>query len=151
MLDELAKYDVKKTELLFSDHVKIDLDKFPSIDAFAFGFPCNDFSIVGEHKGIKGAYGSLYRYGYEIINRKKPKWFIAENVGGLKSANGGRTFEVILSDLASAGNGYLLTPHYYKFEEYGVPQKRHRIVIVGIEKKLGLKFKVPYPTTRDKY
>ena len=54
-----------------------------------------------------------------------------------------------MKELSNAGNGYELTPHFYKFEEYGVPQKRHRIVIVGIEKKEGLKFQVPAPTTKD--
>src|SRR3989338_9106090 len=57
----------------------------------------------------------------------------------------------ILKDLGSAGKGYILTPHLYKFEEYGVPQQRHRIVIIGIRKDLGLKFKVPAPTTKYNY
>ena len=52
-----------------------------------------------------------------------------------------------LNDLENAGNGYNLFPHKYKFEEYGVPQKRHRIIIVGIAKELNLKFNIPFPTT----
>jgi len=130
---------------------EINLKNLPNINAFAFGFPCNDFSAVGEQKGITGKYGALYKYGKQIINIKKPKWFIAENVSGLTSVDGGRTFDLILKDLANAGDGYELTPHLYKFEEYRVPQKRHRIIIVGIDKKLGLKFKVPYPTTKNQY
>jgi len=130
---------------------KFDLKKLPSIDMLAFGFPCNDFSVVGEQKGINGKYGPLYRYGYEVLNIKKPKCFIGENVGGLKSADGGKTFNKILQYLSEAGNGYELTVHLYKFEEYSVPQKRHRIIIVGFDKKLGLKFKVPYPPTKNKY
>jgi len=130
---------------------KINLKKLPAIDMLAFGFPCNDFSVVGEQKGINGKYGPLYRYGYDVINIKKPKCFIAENVGGLRSADGGKTFQRILKDLSSAGNGYELTAHYYKFEEYRVPQKRHRIIIVGIDKKYRLKFEVPYPPTKNKY
>ena len=74
-----------------SDIKELDITSFPDIDALAFGFPCNDFSIVGEHKGINGHFGGLYTYGRDVINIKKPKWFIAENVGGLKSADGGRT------------------------------------------------------------
>jgi len=130
---------------------KFDLKKLPSIDLLAFGFPCNDFSVVGEQKGINGEYGPLYSYGCEVLNIKKPKCFIAENVGGLRSADGGETFKNILKALSKAGNGYEITVHLYKFEEYGVPQKRHRIIIIGIDKKLGIKFKVPYPTSKNKY
>ncbi|MBI4437316.1 MAG: DNA cytosine methyltransferase [Candidatus Omnitrophica bacterium] len=124
------------------------LDDLDPIDALAFGFPCNDFSVVGEQKGFNGKYGPLYRYGVRILNLFKPKWFFAENVGGLQSANGGQAFRKILDDLKSAGNGYVLTPHLYQFEEYGVPQCRHRVVIIGIDKTLGRAFKVPSPTTK---
>lgn len=128
----------------------IDFEKVPKFDALAFGFPCNDFSIVGEQKGFDGKYGPLYSYGVKAINIHNPKWFIAENVGGIQSANNGRAFEKILEDLEIAGKGYKLTTHLYKFEEYGVPQTRHRIVIIGIRKDLDLEFKVPAPTTADK-
>ena len=122
-------------------------EKLSEIDAFAYGFPCNDFSIVGEHKGFTGKYGPLYSYGVEVLNRYKPKFFVAENVSGMSSANQGDAFKRIINDLREAGNGYDIVPHKYKFEEYNVPQTRHRIIIVGIDKQLGLKFKVPKPTT----
>lgn len=65
----------------------IDFSKVPSFDVLAFGFPCNDFSLVGEQKGFNGKYGPLYTYGVKAINIHNPKWFIAENVSGLQSAN----------------------------------------------------------------
>lgn len=130
---------------------KIDFANVPAFDVLAFGFPCNDFSVVGEQKGFGGKFGPLYTHGIRAINTHNPKWFIAENVSGLQSANGGNAFKQILQDLGEAGNGYDLTPHLYKFEEYGVPQQRHRIVIIGIRKDLGLKFKVPAPTTKYNY
>ena len=135
----------EKIENFFNlvDKKKIILPKF---DCFAYGFPCNDFSNVGEHLGFKGKFGPLYSYGVELINRYHPKWFVAENVGGIKSSNEGKSFTKILKDLEEAGNGYDLTVHKYKFEEYGIPQARHRIIIVGIKKELKLKFKVPKPT-----
>ena len=129
----------------------IDFEKVPKFDVLAFGFPCNDFSVVGEQKGFDGKFGPLYSHGVRAINTHNPKWFIAENVSGLQSANGGNAFKQILKDLGEAGKGYVLTPHLYKFEEYGVPQQRHRIVIIGIRKDLGLKFKVPAPTTKYNY
>lgn len=121
-------------------------EQYP-IDCFAYGFPCNDFSIVGERKGFKGEYGPLYSYGLQVLNIANPKWFIAENVSGLQGVHGGGAFEKILKDLAGAGRGYRLSAHLYKFEDYGVPQCRHRIIIVGFRKDLNLKFSVPAPTT----
>lgn len=127
------------------------LSKISKIDGFAYGFPCNDFSLVGEHKGIDGAFGPLYSYGIPILNEFNPKFFIAENVGGIRSANEGKTLLKILDDLSGAGKGYVITPHLYKFEEYGVPQARHRVIMVGIRKDLNLSFKPPAPTHLKKF
>lgn len=120
---------------------KFDMNQLSEIDALAFGFPCNDYSVVGEQKGMDGEYGPLYSYGVKALKKFKPQWFVAENVGGLKSANEGKAFTKILDELKNAG--YVITPHLYKFEEYGVPQARHRIIIVGIRKDIDVQFKVP--------
>lgn len=122
--------------------------KLDKIDAFAFGFPCNDFSIVGEQKGIDGVFGPLYSYGISALEHYKPMWFLAENVGGLKNSNEGLAFKTILSKMRNAG--YKLTPHLYKFEQYGIPQARHRIIIVGIREDIKFEFKVPSPTPYNK-
>ena len=127
--------DVRKLE---QDGV---LDSLPPIEALAFGFPCNDFSVVGEQKGFDGTYGPLYTYGVHVLRTHRPQWFLAENVGGLKSANEGNAFQKIMSDLKAAG--YRVYPNLYKFEEYGVPQARHRIIIVGIREDLPFEFKIP--------
>lgn len=127
---------------------KLNIEKLSEIDAFAYGFPCNDFSIVGEKRGFDGEFGPLYTYGVNVINRFKPKFFVAENVGGITSNNEGKAFQKILADLSSAGNGYTITAHLYRAEDYGVPQTRHRIVIVGIANEFGLRFAVPAPTTK---
>lgn len=62
------------------------------IDALAFGFPCNDYSVVGEQKGMDGIFGPLYSYGVKALKLFKPQWFLAENVGGLRNANEGKAF-----------------------------------------------------------
>ncbi len=116
-------------------------------DAFAFGFPCNDFSVVGEQKGFDGTYGPLYTYGVKVLKMFQPKWFLAENVSGLSSANKRGALPKIMQDLHEAG--YNIYPHQYKFEEYGVPQARHRIIIVGIRKDFPYVFLPPVPTTPD--
>ena len=122
---------------------ELDLSKLSPINALAFGFPCNDYSVVGEHKGINGHYGPLYTYGVKALTRFQPEWFLAENVGGLKNANDGKAFSKILTEMRNAG--YKLYPHLYKFEEYGIPQARHRIIIVGIREDLPYEYKVPSP------
>jgi DNA (cytosine-5)-methyltransferase 1 len=137
--------------VICKDVRNLKLSELTPIDCFAYGFPCNDFSVVGEQKGFYGEYGPLYLYGVKIINHFKPKFFLAENVSGLTTANGGKAFNKILSDLESSGDGYNLTVHLYKAEQYGVPQTRHRIIIVGISKKEGFYFKVPKPTHINKY
>lgn len=122
---------------------ELDIEKLPKIDAFAYGFPCNSFSSVGEHKGIANErFGQLYFFGVRVLKKYQPKWFIAENVSGIRSA-GTNDFHIILKDLENAG--YKLTAHLYKAEEYGIPQKRHRVIIVGIRKDLDYEFKVPSP------
>ena len=120
---------------------KFDMTKLAAIDALAFGFPCNDYSVVGEQKGMDGVYGPLYSYGVKALKLFQPKWFLAENVGGLRNANEGKAFSKILTELRDAG--YTITPHLYKFEEYGIPQARHRIIIVGIRNDIKVTYKVP--------
>ena len=122
---------------------KFNMSKLAPIDALAFGFPCNDYSVVGEQKGMDGIYGPLYSYGVKALKRFKPQWFLAENVGGLRNANDGKAFTKILTELRNAG--YTITPHLYKFEEYGIPQARHRIIIVGIRNDINVTYHVPSP------
>ena len=97
--------------------------------------------MVGEQKGMDGFYGPLYSYGVKVLKQYKSKWFLAESVGGLRNANDGKAFTIILEELRTAG--YKLYPDLYKFEEYGIPQARHRIIIVGIRDDLDLEFKSP--------
>lgn len=118
-----------------------NMEKLAPIDALAFGFPCNDYSVVGEQKGMDGVYGPLYSYGVKALKHFRPQWFLAENVGGLRNANDGKAFTKILTELREAG--YTITPHLYKFEEYGIPQARHRLIIVGIRNDIDVVYKVP--------
>lgn len=161
-----------------ADVREFDLRSVPHFNAFAFGFPCNDFSTVGEHRGLDGDYGALYTYGVHALALHSPEWFIAENVSGLSKANGGMAFGKILAALKRPGAAaltdsnfiefygddsltvdpeleYELVANLYRFEEYGLPQKRHRFIITGIRKdiraRLGAGFQVPAPTTPLKW
>ena len=135
--------DADESNVICGDVRKLDLTQFSEIDGFSFGFPCNDFSVVGEQKGFDGTFGPLYTYGIGVLKHYQPQWFLAENVGGLASANDGSAFKIILNDMKEAG--YRVYPHLYKFEDYGIPQARHRIIIVGIREDLPYEFKVPSP------
>lgn len=140
-------------KVIHGDVREIDFDNLADVDGLMFGFPCNDFSLVGEHKGFDGEFGPLYSYGVKVLEKhadleRRPKWFLAENVGGITSSNEGAAFEKILLDLENAG--YRITPHKYKLEQYGIPQARHRVIIVGIRKDLELEFKVPSPSEKRK-
>ena len=132
----------KQPETVYHEDIrKFDLTHLADIDALAFGFPCNDYSVVGEQKGMDGIYGPLYSYGVKVLQLYHPKWFLAENVGGLKNANDGKAFTKILDEMRKAG--YKLYPNLYKFEDYGIPQARHRIIIVGIREDIDVEYKIP--------
>lgn len=73
----------------------LNLDALEEIDALAFGFPCNDFSVVGKRRGLNGKYGLLYRYAVEALEKFQPDWFVAENVRGLLSANAAKLAEIL--------------------------------------------------------
>lgn len=135
---------IKKSGVKHEDVRKLDIGSLNPITALSFGFPCNDYSVVGEQKGMNGTYGPLYSYGIQVLKRFQPDWFLAENVSGLRNANDGRDFEKILHELHEAG--YDIFPNMYCFEEYGVPQSRHRIIIVGFRKDLHLRFGIPAPS-----
>lgn len=124
-----------------ADIRKFDLEQLTGIDALAFGFPCNDYSTVGEQKGMDGTFGPLYSYGVKALKIFRPQWFLAENVSGLQNANEGKALTKILEELRGAG--YRITPNLYKFEEYGLPQARHRIIIIGIRNDIDVEYRVP--------
>lgn len=122
---------------------ELNIKALEKIDAFCYGFPCNSFSNVGKHKGLANEkFGQLYWYGIEVLKQYHPQWFVAENVSGIRSAGSG-DFQIILDDMKAAG--YKLTVNLYKAEEYGVPQTRHRVIIVGIRDDIPVEFRVPDP------
>jgi DNA (cytosine-5)-methyltransferase 1 len=127
--------------VICKDVHELDIAQLSKIDALAFGAPCNDFSLVGKQKGIKGKYGPLYSYGISVLRIQQPQWFLFENVSGIKSANDGKAFIQIQKEMIKAG--YRIYPNLYYFEQYGIPQARHRMIIVGIREDLPYEFKIP--------
>ena len=106
----------------------IDIDKLPRIDIVTFGFPCQDLSIAGRRKGFDGSRSSLFFKAIEIIERKKPKYFVFENVKGFYSSNAGKDFTTALqtvADIGYDGQWQLLNTRWF------LPQNRERIYFVG--------------------
>lgn len=108
------------------------------------GFPCQDISINGKMLGIKGKRSSLYTYIVEAVKRIHPKVFVAENVGGLLLKKNSGSFAKIMADFEALG--YDINCRLYHAEDYGVPQTRKRVFIVGVRKGLPA-FIPPAPTT----
>lgn len=117
----------------------------PDCDLVLGGFPCQDFSIIWKQPGLNGKRGGLFRHFAEFVDAKKPKAFVAENVKGLLTANKRKAIEVIIKDFETIAPGYIVKPHLYNFAEYGVPQFRERVLIVGIRKDTGFNFVHPKP------
>lgn len=121
-------------------------DSIPECDMVLGGFPCQDFSIIWKQPGLNGKRGGLFRHFAEFVDAKKPKAFVAENVKGLLTANGGKAIDTIIRDFESIAPGYIVKPHLYNFAEYGVPQFRERVLFVGIRIDTGFSFVHPKPT-----
>jgi len=100
------------------------------VDLVAFGFPCQDYSIAGKRAGLEGQRGTLFYDGARIIKEARPRYFIAENVKGLLSSNGGKDFETIM-DILRNDLGYFCHWEVLNTKDYGVPQNRERVFIVG--------------------
>lgn len=119
-----------------------------SFDVLCAGFPCQAFSIAGKRKGFEEARGTLFFDVAEIIRRKRPKALFLENVKGLLNHDKGRTLKIILRILREDLGYYVPDPQIINAKDFGVPQNRERIYIVGFDKKTsGVKeFTYPKPT-----
>ena len=128
----------------FGDIQKIDPKDIPDFDVLLAGFPCQPFSIIGDKEGFSHeTQGTLFFNIEKILLAKRPKAFMLENVRNLTAHDGGRTFKVILSHLQKAGYDV----HYKVLNalDYGVPQKRERIIICGFRKPVDFEFPPPIP------
>ena len=123
-----AIYDTKG-ELFFEDARKIVAEELPDIDLICGGFPCQSFSIAGKRGGFEDARGTLFFEIARIARVNRPKYLLLENVPGLLSHDGGRTFATILTTLSELG--YDVAWQVLNSANFGVPQSRKRVFIVG--------------------
>lgn len=113
------------------DITKRNNSLLPNIDLYISGFPCQPFSIAGERKGFKDDRGNVFFACLDVIKKKKPKYFILENVKGLLSHDKKRTFEIIIKELKKLKK-YQIHWKVLNTQDYGIPQNRERVFIVGL-------------------
>lgn len=133
--------------VVHADITTIDPDDIPDVDVIAGGPPCQDFSVAGKGAGADGERGKLVFTYLDIIEAKKPKAFIFENVKGLIGKRHRSTFEALLKRLEAIG--YRVAWKLINAWDYGVAQKRERVFIVGIRKDLGITYQFPEPDPWD--
>lgn len=152
--DESAKktYQANFGEVPFGDITKESTKNYvpDGFDVLCAGFPCQAFSIAGKRGGFEDTRGTLFFDVAEIIKQKRPKAIFLENVKGLRNHDKGKTLATILNVLRNDLGYYVPEPKIINARDYGVPQNRERIYIVGFRNDLGIdSFQYPEPTNKD--
>ena len=124
-------YSYNFGEVPFGDITKINSDSIPKHDVLLAGFPCQAFSIIGKMKGFADTRGTVFFEVARILQHHQPKAILLENVKQLVSHDGGKTFKVILDTLAELG--YSVKWKILNALDFGLPQKRERVIIVGFK------------------
>lgn len=140
-------YEANYGEKPSGDITQINAESIPNFDILLAGFPCQAFSIAGKRKGFEDTRGTMFFEVERILEEKKPKSFLLENVKGLTNHDHGRTFKIML-DILENQLGYKV---YYKVlnaKNFGLPQNRERIMIVGF-KNHNIDFKFPEEINKE--
>ncbi len=125
----------------------IKSEDIPDFDILCGGFPCQAFSVIGPQGGFSDPRGILIFQVFRILRDKQPKAFILENVRGLISHDGGKTYEFIVAELNKCG--YNVSCKILEAKNYGLPQIRKRLFFVGIRKDFEVQFEFPQPIACD--
>lgn len=145
--DAVATYKENISEHIVCDDIKnINISALPDCDVVVGGFPCQGFSQANMLRTLDDDRNQLYKFFYNTIKIKQPKYFIAENVKGILSLGKGEAIKRIISDFEAAG--FITSVNLVNMANYGVPQTRQRVIIIGQRKNLGdkMKFHFPGPT-----
>lgn len=129
--------------ILCKDIRDIKVSDIPDCDIVIGGFPCQGFSMANMRRNIKDERNQLYKFFYSVIKEKQPKYFVAENVKGILSLGAGSVIKQIETDFQEAG--YLTSVNLVNMADYGVPQTRQRVVILGQRIDLSSKMRISLP------
>lgn len=147
--DACKTYEANFGEHPSGDITKISTDSIPDFDVLLGGFPCQAFSIIGKKEGFANeTCGTLFFEIERILKAKRPKAFMLENVRNLTAHDGGNTFKVIIEHLEALG--YTVFAKVLNALDFGVPQKRERIIIVGFIEPVLFSFPDPVPEYQRK-
>lgn len=128
--DAVATYKANiSNNILQADIREINPTTLPDCDVVVGGFPCQGFSVANLHRTVDDSRNILYRFFCQVVEAKKPSFFIAENVKGILSLGGGTVIRKIIADFSQLG--YHVEIHKVNMADYGVPQIRQRVIIVG--------------------
>ena len=130
--------------IVFRDIAKVAAEEIPDCDVLIGGFPCQGFSVANLKRNTSDERNLLYREYLRVLKAKKPKVFLAENVRGILSLDSGEVINMIINDFTEAG--YNVQYKLMNAADYGVPQKRMRVIIVGVRDDIQGTFKYPKPT-----
>lgn len=130
--------------IVCEDITKVPTSAIPDCDIVIGGFPCQGFSVANIKRHEDDARNELYKQLIRVIREKKPKFFVAENVKGILSLGKGKIIEMIISDFENLG--YNVQKRVLNAADYGVPQTRQRVIIVGVRKDLDFTYHYPVPT-----
>ncbi len=131
-------YEANFGETPDGDITKVDEKDIPDHDVLTGGFPCQAFSIAGKRGGFTDTRGTMFYEVARIIKEKKPKALFLENVKGLTNHDRGRTLATILNVLRNELDYFVPEPQIVNAKDFGVPQNRERVYIVGFRKDLGI-------------
>lgn len=123
--------------------VDIPASDVPAAEGLIGGPPCQSWSEAGAHRGIEDHRGQLFYEYIRILKHVKPQFFLAENVSGIMSSRHRGAFEAILERFGNLG--YRVSHQMFRASDYGVPQDRDRVIVVGIRKDLHVDFQFPQP------
>ena len=123
------------------DITKVDFADVPDVDMMIGGFPCQSFSTVNPTKDTNDARANLYKEIVRFLQEKQPKYFICENVKGLLTLQKGAIIQKIVKEFTECG--YNIQYKLIKAVEYGIPQRRERVIIIGIRKDIDLNYLFP--------
>ena len=123
------------------DITKVDFADVPDVDMMIGGFPCQSFSTVNPTKDTNDARANLYKEIVRFLQEKQPKHFICENVKGLLTLRKGAIIQKIVKEFTECG--YNIQYKLIKAVEYGIPQRRERVIIIGIRKDINLSYSFP--------
>lgn len=129
------------------DITKRKIEDIPDIDLYICGFPCQTFSTIGKRSGLKQKKGRIFFTCVEVIEYKQPTYFILENVKGLLSDNSGKTWDKILDELEYLQDEYKYDIFYniLNTKDYGIPQNRERLFIIGVKQTVNKKINFMFP------